>query len=100
MLQFVDMKHERAMELLGLYRSEFPCLHDGSQGRAATMLAGVLSALPLTKRKLEDHIVLLSGEGALVSTTAEMIATAIARRNGKTVVEGRKNIWYSFFVNL
>ena len=94
MLQFVDMKHETAMQLLSLYRSDFPCLHDGSHGRAATMLAGVLSALPLTKRPLEEHVIMLSGEGALVSTTAEMFATAIARDNGKTVVEARKNIWF------
>ena len=93
MLQFVDMEHETAMELLSLYRSDFPCLHDGSQGRAATMLAGVLSALPLTKRKLEDHTILVAGEGSMVSTTAEMFATAIAIQTGKTVVEERKKVW-------
>ena len=94
MLQFVDMKHETAIQLLSLYRSDFPCLHDGSHGRAATMLAGVLSALPLTKRPLEEHVIVLSGEGALVSTTAEMFATSIARQTGQTVVEARKNIWF------
>eukprot|EP00210_Caulerpa_lentillifera_P004562 g4352.t1 len=87
------MRHSTALELINMYRSEFPCLHDGSHGRAATMLAGVLSALPLTNRKLKDHQILIVGEGAMVSTTAEMFAAAISLETGETVIDIRKNVW-------
>lgn len=39
-LQFVDMNYGTASELVNVYRSDFPCMHDGSYGRAATILAG------------------------------------------------------------
>lgn len=93
MLQFVDMKHETALELINIYRSEFPCLHDGSHGRAATMLAGVLSALPLTQRSLQDHQIVIVGEGSMVATTAEMFAAAVSLETGHTVIDTRKNVW-------
>eukprot|EP00803_Ostreobium_quekettii_P007370 evm.model.scf_89.7 EVM.evm.TU.scf_89.7 scf_89:27597-30512(+) len=93
MIQFVDMKYENATSLVGMYQGEFPCLHDGSQGRAATILAGVLGALPLAGRGLHEHRFLLAGRGELVAHTAEMIATAVAGRRGKTLLEARENVW-------
>ncbi|CAD7695703.1 unnamed protein product [Ostreobium quekettii] len=93
MIQFVDMKYENATSLVGMYQSEFPCLHDGSQGRAATILAGVLGALPLTGRALHEHRFLLAGRGELVSATAEVIAMAVAGQTGKTLLEARENVW-------
>ncbi|GMH44761.1 hypothetical protein BSKO_12713 [Bryopsis sp. KO-2023] len=92
-LQFVDMQHETATELVNVYRSDFPCLHDGTHGRAAAILAGVLASLPLMEKKLEEAVIMLVGMGELASNTAEFFAMDIAGRTGKTVMEARQNIW-------
>ncbi len=61
----------------GPYRHN--CGDGDLQGLGAAVLAGVLAAAPLTKKKLLDHTFMFVGVGAAASAVAELIADAIAR---------------------
>lgn len=63
------------------------------QGVAATVLAGVLGAVPKTGKALKDHVFLLSGEGPQASCIAELLAAAVAQQSGCTVLDTRQRIW-------
>mmetsp|Transcript_19147 Transcript_19147/g.53619 ORF Transcript_19147/g.53619 Transcript_19147/m.53619 type:complete len:624 (+) Transcript_19147:96-1967(+) len=93
-LHFEDMAHDNASKLLNMYRTEFPCYNDDMSGSAATVLAGILAALPKIGGRLGDHVYMFSGESAMASCIAELLATAIAQQTNQTVLAARKRIWF------
>ena len=54
---------------------DIPVWHDDAQGTACVTLAGLLNALKLTGRKLQDSKIVLLGCGAANSTIARLILT-------------------------
>jgi len=92
-IQFEDMTYDNASKLLNMYRTEFPCFNDDMSGVGASVLAGVMAALPKMGGRLGDQTFLFSGEGGIVASIAELVATAIAAQTQQTVLDARKRIW-------
>ena len=62
-------------------------------GMAAVIMGGIIAAQPLTGKGLSEHTYMFAGEGRGATAMAEMIAIAIARETGETIVEARSRIW-------
>ena len=60
---------------------------------AAVIMGGIIAARPLTGKRLADHTYMFAGEGRGATAMAEMLATAIARQTGETIVDARSRIW-------
>lgn len=73
-----------------------PVMHDDQHGTAIIVLAGILNALALTEKKLENTKIIISGAGAAGSAIAKMLLFAGAKNliltdiNG-VVYKGRKS---------
>jgi malate dehydrogenase (oxaloacetate-decarboxylating) len=63
-LQFEDFSGARAFEVLERYRSNTRCLNDDIQGTGAVVYSAVLGALDVSKKKLEDSVIVIHGSGA------------------------------------
>lgn len=57
------------------------------------MLAAVLGAIPETGTALQDHRILILGDGANRVSIAEMIAAAMAQDSRSLVTNARRNIF-------
>ncbi len=60
-------------------RLDIPVWHDDAQGTACVTLAGLINALEVTGRRLEEARVVFLGSGASNSTTARLILAAGAQ---------------------
>ena len=54
------------------YRGTFPVFSNDIQGLAAVVVAGILAAQPLTRRRLSEHTYLFAGEGRGATAAAEV----------------------------
>lgn len=52
---------------------DIPVMHDDQHGTAVVVLAGLMNALTLTKRKKEDTVVVIAGAGAAGIATAKLL---------------------------
>lgn len=91
-----DMQYENMSKTMAQYSGSFPIFSDDIQGLAAVIIAGVLAAAPLTKKRLSDHTFLVAGEGRAATSIASIIAAAISRENrhtNNTIIDARQRIW-------
>ena len=63
-LQFEDFSGAKAFEVLERYRHNTRCLNDDIQGTGAVVYAAVLGALDVSKKKLEESVIVIHGAGA------------------------------------
>ena len=63
-LQFEDFSGSKAFDVLERYRRNTRCLNDDIQGTGAVVYAALLGALHVSKRKLEDSVIVIHGGGA------------------------------------
>ncbi len=72
-----DIKQPDCFKVLDTLREEcdIPVWHDDAQGTACITLAGLLNALKLTNKKMEDCKIILLGAGASNTTIARLILT-------------------------
>ncbi|MEI6696775.1 MAG: NADP-dependent malic enzyme [Bacteroidota bacterium] len=70
-----DISQPNCFKVLDVLREEcdIPVWHDDAQGTACVTLAGLLNALKLTNRKIENTKIVLLGAGASNTTIARLI---------------------------
>jgi malate dehydrogenase (oxaloacetate-decarboxylating) len=72
-----DISQPNCFKVLDVLREEcdIPVWHDDAQGTACVTLAGVINALKLTNRKIQDAKFVLFGAGASNTTIARLLIT-------------------------
>ncbi len=72
-----DISQPNCFEVLDKLREEcsIPVWHDDAQGTASVTLAGLINALKLVNKKMEDVKIVLLGAGASNTTIARLIIT-------------------------
>jgi malic enzyme len=63
-LQFEDFSGQKAFDILERYRHNTRCLNDDIQGTGAVVYAALLGALDISKRRLENSVIVIHGAGA------------------------------------
>jgi malate dehydrogenase (oxaloacetate-decarboxylating) len=63
-LQFEDFSGAKAFDVLERYRGDTRCLNDDIQGTGAVVIAAVLGALDVSKKALEESVIVIHGAGA------------------------------------
>lgn len=93
LVQFEDFANTTAFPLLEHWRDKVCIFNDDIQGTAAVALAGIFSALRITKRSLREQKILFLGAGEAGTGIGDLIVSAMVD-GGAKLEDARRQCWF------